>query len=56
MLTIARLRVKEGLVRGVSRRHPSFSVQPYDPTDISGAACTHLLDNAACDQVAFANS
>jgi hypothetical protein len=49
---ISRFLVKEGLVGGVPRGQPSLGVQPNDPTDISGPTSAHLLDDAACDQVA----
>ena len=56
LLDISRFLVKEGLVGGVPRGHPSFGVQPNDPTDISGPASANLLDYAACDQVGSANN
>ena len=56
VLGIAQLLVKEGLVSGVPGGHPSFGVQPNEATDICRPASAHLLDYAACDQVASANS
>ena len=56
LLGIAQLLVEEGLVSGVPGGHPSFGVQPNDTADICRPASAHLLDYAASDQVASANS